>query len=522
MLLSEIIIRRHIRRILAEDVGREGGVPTSTAVDTSGKSTLTGTAGGKRTLADKIALGFLALPTAMKLKDLFFGDDDSDPGLRDAKKQFKAAVCGDSQAQGPLGQETERRLAAEGYTVVRADGTTYKAGAKPEAVLNFVKANAKDSILIVAIFGGNGSPDTAKAAAEAMQKVCDENLTTLLVIGPPVTTKITDAKFIPKAGTADYYINLPPADSKSPAYRKLISDSMQTADVDGRAVKVYGIASQYNGYPEQPDGLHCYNGAGGVIDAAMTFFGLAAITASLKKVIQGQGQGKTRTKVVKRKRIVTDSGDTLDDVQSVGMASVDSSATINPSRFKQGLEIVESGAAGYRARNKSTGALGKYQFIPSWFTQKLITLIKDKVGYNNFSASKAQEAQSELDAELLNHSGKKSPEHDAAAVVYPKKGKVYEMWEAFYTNDQMQEDLMDIQIIDIGKVAERYKKAYATDPAVSALSIPQIAACIHFMGSGDFLKKFIEGKQYGPPTSENSAVPVYISGFSQGYYGSDY
>ena len=87
---------------------------------------------------------------------------------------------------------------------------------------------------------------------------------------------------------------------------------------------------------------------------------------------------------------------------------------------------------------------------------------------------------------------------------------------------QMQEDCMDIQIVDIGKVAERYKQTYASDPAVSALSIPQIAACIHFMGSGDFLNKFIKGKQYGPPTSENSAVPVYISGFSQGYYGSDY
>lgn len=522
MLLSEIIIRRHIRRILAEDVGREGGVPTSTAVDTSGKSTLTGTAGGKRTLADKIALGFLALPTAMKLKDLFFGDDSSDPGLRDAKKQFKAAVCGDSQAQGPLGQETEKRLAAEGYTVVRADGTTYKAGAKPEAVLNFVKANAKDSILIVAIFGGNGSPDTAKAAAEEMQKVCDENLTTLLVIGPPVTTKITDPAVAKKMGGADHYTKMTPDTPQSPAYRRSISDSMQTAAVDGRAVKVYGIASQYSGYPDQPDGLHCYEGEEGVIAAAMTFFGLAAITASLRKVIQGQGQGKTRTKVVKRKRIVTDSGSTLADVQSVGMASFDSSATIDPARFKQGLEIVESGAGGYRARNKSTGALGKYQFIPSWFTQKLITLIKNKGGYSNFSKVNAEEAQTELDKERPNHSSSSTEEHDAAVVVYSKKGKVYEMWEAFYLNDQMQEDCMDIQIVDIGKVAESYKLTYASDPAVSALSIPQIAACIHFMGSGDFLNKFIKGKQYGPPTSENSAVPVYISGFSQGYYGSDY
>jgi len=514
MLLSEIIIRRHIRRILAEDVGREGGVPTSTAVDTSGKSTLTGTAGGKRTLADKIALGFLALPTAMKLKDLFFGDDSSDPGLRDAKKQFKAAVCGDSQAQGPLGQETEKLLKGEGYTVIRAEDTTYKPGAAPGAVLNFVKANARDSILIVAIFGGNGSPETAKAAAEEMQKVCDESLTTLLVIGPPVTTRITDPKVASKMSGADHYTKMTPDTPQSPAYRRSISASMQTAAVDGRAVKVYGIASQYSGYPDQPDGLHCYEGEEGVIAAAMTFFGLAAITASLRKVIQGQGQRKGRSATTSRK--LSSTQDTLADMKTVGMGSKDTSSSPDISKFSAGILKAEGSRANLQTFNPESKASGKYQFVPSQNTDALISVLKaapQKYGYDQVFVTS-------LEAEYKKP-GKFSAKYNDT------KSPIRKVWDDFLNSENMQEDLFEKQSRVLFTFAQKYKTQYASNEVVQALSVAQLAGIAHLFGAGGLKDQIITGNDYGAPfyngqRTVNSTAPVYIDRFSQGYYGSDY
>jgi len=487
MKLSELIIRRKIRRILQE------AVPTSTAAQgTYGYTALRMTGGqGKLSLTQKIALGVLGAIGARVLYGIITGP--SSPA-RDAKTSMKAVICGDSQGKGPLGIEVGKILTSKGYSVSNVSVN----GANPGQVLSQVQSEADNAILVVAIFGGNTTSVNAPAdAVVKMYEHCEKSGTAFMAIGPPNVTTITDPDEVSKRGSATYWLDLPPGDMHSDEKRREISDAMEAATAsNGEAINVYGVATHWTAgpggnYPDQPDGLHCIKDADKVAQAAMNALGIDNVTAQLKKDINAKGG-------------------TVTDLDGLGMAGKSGEVTefsnLDFNKFKRGISASEGN---YKSFNKSGGekatyALGKYQFLPSyhWADIKEFAKQNNNVDFGNHTPTSAN-------------------------------GSItgFTDWDMFLDSPQVQEDYMDHFIRT--KLAsgtgsyqgiKNYEESRNTGEALGKLDLAQILAASHFSGfraRPDINERGINSvptDSKGNPTSGNSTYAAYLSNFTRVYY----
>jgi hypothetical protein len=476
MKLSEIIIRRKIRRILQE------AVPVSTATQGTygyAANPRGAATGGKATFSQKLGAAVLG---AIGLRVLYGIIKGGDSPSRKGKMEMNAVICGDSQGRGPLGVEVGKILGSKGYKVTN----TSVDGAGPDAVLAQVKSSADNAILVVAIFGGNTT--SAQAPANAVVKMyeeCEKSGTAFMAIGPPPVTKITQDEMVQKygKGDADYWLNLPAGDMHSPTGRNLISDAMEKAkSTSGEDINVYGVASNWTAgqggnYPDQPDGFHCMEGADNVAQAAMNALRIDAVTAQLKEETGNQGGS-------------------LDEIGRVGKPDEVNEGNFNIDSFKKGISASEGN---YSSVNPTTKALGKYQIVPSYHWNDIVAFAKAKGKELGPSISTSTRA------------GRKD-------------------YDAFLKDTQLQEDYMDHFVKDIvivkQKAGSNYNDSRDTEKNTAKLDYAQIAAITHFGGGrapgdvDDLGINTVPRDNKGNPTPGNLTFAEYLKRFNKGYYGS--
>ena len=484
MRLSEIIIRRKIRRIIQEAVG---GVPTSTA---TGRSTYTAALVSGKTgdlsfseKVTRIVLGAIGLRVLWGIAERALDPSKTTPEEK-KKLTMHATVCGDSQAKGPLGAEVADQLRAKGYTVTLVGDD----GARPSAVLTQVQAAAKDSVLVVAIFGGNSpSPGDAASNLTKMYDACEKSGAAFMAIGPPPPTKILDMQrastvFSTTIKDPDHWLNLPASENKSPDFRRAVSDAMQGAKSGSEDINVWGIASNmsYPGdYEDQPDGIHCVNEADEVARRALEGLRIDEATTEIKKTIED----------AQRK----ESG----DVGRVGKPDEVTPDNLDLEAFKRGISKSEGN---YTSVNPTTKALGKYQFVPGLHWSDI----------KGFATRKG--------INLGPHDKTSTPSG-------------YKDYDSFLNNQQLQEDYMDhfiqTNLLVASKGRESYDNSRGTDQNVAKLDLAQILAATHFNGRGgvlDINKNGINSVptdyRTGKPTENNSTYAEYIRRFNKGYYRS--
>lgn len=477
MKLSEIIIRRQIRRILQE------AVPTSTAVAGTFGYAANPRGGAKGSFERKIVLGVLGAIGARILYGILKGDTTPE---KEAKLNMKAVICGDSQGKGYLGNEVGKILSSQGYKVSNVSVN----GAGPDAVLDQVKAHAKNALLVVAIFGGNTSSATKSAdGVVKMYEHCEQQGTAFMAIGPPPVTEITDPGEITKrGGNKNHWLELSPSDIHSQSKRKEISDAMEAAtSSSGEQINVYGVASNWRPkeeggkYPDQPDGLHCQNGAAEVAKAAMDSLGIDNVTAQLRKEIE------------------TKSGVSFDP-SVVGKASHPSASTPNDfdiERYKRGIAKVESNS-GYGAESKSSSAKGKYQFLASLHTLNLLEFMKQDPKYSSLASKYAR----------ATNAGYKQGDSTSVG-----------LWKEFLKNPDLQEDFMSwIVPTKFAPIARPYydQSRNAPNDVLSNFDYAQINALYHLNGV-DGPKEVRSSGLESRPDENNLTYGEYLSTFNKGY-----
>jgi len=208
-------------------------------------------------------------------------------GVMATPGKINALIIGDSQAGGPLGAEIARDLEALGY------GTkiTAEAGSSGASIATKISQDAKGFDLVVAIFGGNDSSESvAVNALEAMYKACQEAGAHLIAVGPPPATKITDigmarTVFGDNVKGANSHLT---RDGGDYAERRIaIAQAIDSAARGRDGLSSFGIASRIpaDQYPEQPDGIHCREGADAIADQILNAVGINDITVRLKSRI---------------------------------------------------------------------------------------------------------------------------------------------------------------------------------------------------------------------------------------------
>jgi len=492
MKLSELIIRRKIRRILQE------AVPTSTAVaGTFGYAA--NPRGGSGSFNKKITYAVLGAIGARILYGILNGAMNPQ---KQSKLSMNAVICGDSQGAGPIGGEVKKILESKGYTVknVSVDGSN------PSQVLTQVKSNAENAILVVAIFGGNTTDTDAPARATTeMYDFCEGKGTAFMAIGSPPVTRIQDyskfagsfsARAKDASGNVDYWLNLPDNDSYSPEGRKELSDKMEAAKGSkGEDIRVYGIASNWTAgtggnYPDQPDGLHCYNGADKVARAAMDGLEIDAVTQELRNLL-GTKQYDA------------------DEIGRVGKPGEISKSNFNVEQYKRGIHGPESSGGGdpYKALNKPnppnySGAYGKYQFLVSANTKSLVDFLDSNQRYSIYSSGKYKD---------LTGRDWNDPK---------KKSLVYELWSGFLKDPDLQEKFMDqfaegtkTSILDIyGRTRNK------PESVLSKLDLAQLCALAHLGGKGGLETVERENNLNISPGGNNLTYAVYLDRFNKFFY----
>lgn len=191
----------------------------------------------------------------------------------EAESTGAALVIGDSQSQGRIGYSIESFLKARGYATTRQ---SYP-GKPGRVVLDKLRSlNLSDFSLIVAIFGGNdSSTESAMSALSEIYNLCNSMGVNLIAIGPPPATRIENLEAARRAfgdsvNSADWHLNRD--EGRYPRRRINIAMAMDGFDDDKPGVATYGIAARKKWpetYPDQPDGVHCVNGAQQIAEEAM-------------------------------------------------------------------------------------------------------------------------------------------------------------------------------------------------------------------------------------------------------------
>ena len=218
-------------------------------------------------------------------------------GIMSTPGKINALIIGDSQAGGPLGAEIARDLEAMGYgTKISAE-----AGAPGAQIATKLDQEVKGFDLVVAIFGGNDSSETAAVnALESMYKTCQEAGAHLIVVGPPPATRITDlamAESVFGDSVTDADSHLTRDDGRYAEKRASIAQALDSAARGRDGISGFGIAARVAGdqYPDQPDGIHCREGADNIADQILDAVGIDAITEKLKSKIDTIESGYGRT-----------------------------------------------------------------------------------------------------------------------------------------------------------------------------------------------------------------------------------
>jgi hypothetical protein len=324
-----------------------------------------------------------------------------------------------------------------------------------------------------------------------------------MAIGSPPVTRILnysrfEASFSARAnsanGNVDYWLTLPDSDSYSPKGRRELSDKMEAAKGSkGEDIRVYGIASNWTAgtggnYPDQPDGLHCYNGADKVARAAMDGLEIDAVTEELRNLL-GTKQYDA------------------DEIGRVGKDGEITESNFNLEQYKRGIHGPESSGRGnpYAAVNKPrppeySGAFGKYQFLVSSNTESLVGFLQKNPSYSLYASGK--------------YNGLTKKDWNTK-----KSSKVYDLWNGFLKDQNLQEAFMN-QFADATKnsVLDVYNQTRGDGSVMSKLDLAQMCAIAHLGGKGGLLEVKRLNNVNIKPLGDNATYAVYLERFNEYFY----
>lgn len=230
----------------------------------------------------------------MKVLDDLSADESEEGAFASIRSRgssdMKALVSGDSQAGGSLGAEIQRSLTDMGFSVV----LTSKTGAPGSQIADSVVNDAKGYDLVVAMWGGNdASPGSAADAFSRMHEATRASGTFLIAVGPPPATEITNMDrarqvFGNRVESPDYHLKRD--EGSYPDKRVQIAEAIESAASGETLAAGYGIAVHFKpgqNYPDQPDGIHCVEGAEEVVDEMFRSIGIEEIVSQIRESKKG-------------------------------------------------------------------------------------------------------------------------------------------------------------------------------------------------------------------------------------------
>jgi hypothetical protein len=210
---------------------------------------------------------------------------------------LRALIIGDSQVGSALGSELELRLEALGYSVTREDAMV---GKPSSTVVDAALPKVGRYTVVFAIYGGNdSSANAAIANTQRLYDRCADEGVLLVVIGPGPATRATSLDSVRRGWgspsgaatdaegaeiTLDYQLTR--SGGNYDEQRVEISNAIDSFGEDKSGVATYGIATQYQSYPDQPDGLHIFNGASGIVDDIFEKLEIEDLTQDLKDELE--------------------------------------------------------------------------------------------------------------------------------------------------------------------------------------------------------------------------------------------
>lgn len=157
--------------------------------------------------------------------------------------------------------------------------------------------------------------------------------------------------------------------------------------------------------------------------------------------------------------------------------------------WKRGIHAMESGDTSYAAFNPTSNAIGKYQFVPRWWADKIIKFAKER-GVEGVPSLK----------DMRDYSSSKMAGDEAKRE-----------FDFFIKNPKLQEEFMDYVYENIHTPqAMEVKKAVPN----SGLDDEELKALVHFKGKRDAIRFLREGVD--PTRSGNVSIKQYLNTFNKG------
>jgi len=357
--------------------------------------------------------------------------------LKVSRGPLRALMVGDSQLGGALGTEFERKLQTLGFKV---DKKLPIDGGSPSQVADALESSIGGHQLVVSFTGGNdASVGDCELAVTQMHSNAVESGAYLIVVGPPPATVATDVASLNRSfreANSDVEYQLKRDEGRFAQRRIAASDAIDDMNDPNAGLFTYGIASHHSvdsgTYQNQPDGLHCFVGAANIVDEIFDNLDIS----SLVQQLSDQSSSRSLTTL----------------------------AGFDYDRWVSEISKIEGD---YDDVNPHTAALGKYQFVPSYWWD-----------------------------EIKDFAGDRLPSTHSITRYTPVGTPVYDDYEAFLGDPKLQEDWM-----------RHYTMQYAI-PAVQTLrrefpektasrSDGQLAALYHFQGLGGARDWFSSGVMSG-------------------------
>lgn len=167
---------------------------------------------------------------------------------------------------------------------------------------------------------------------------------------------------------------------------------------------------------------------------------------------------------------------------------------MNLESWKKGIHAMESGDSSYSAFNPTSNALGKYQFVPRWWADKIIKFAKSR-GVAGVPPLK----------DMKEYSSSKMSDEDAR-----------KEFSFFINNPELQEEFMNYVYKDVHTPqAKEVKKAVPN----TTLDDEELKALVHFKGKKDAIRFLKEGVD--PTKKGNVSIGKYLQVFNKGRGGGE-
>lgn len=212
--------------------------------------------------------------------------------LKVASGPLRALMVGDSQLGSALGSEFEQKLRGLGYKVDKMSPIN---GGSPSQVTSALASNLRGHQLAVVFTGGNNATvGDSELAVDQMHARTQAEGAYLIAIGPPPATVATNLSALNQAfpdanGDLNYQMNRD--GGRFAANRIDTADAIDAMNDPAEGLYTYGIASRHSvedgTYEDQPDGLHCFTGAGEIVDDIAAEIDLAGLTTVIRESSTG-------------------------------------------------------------------------------------------------------------------------------------------------------------------------------------------------------------------------------------------